>query len=73
MEKKIYTWTGSVLFAVNPYEDVSNLYTDTVRLNHFDKGLTHAIDPHPYSLADQMYRDLGSMKKNQSIENTVYG
>ncbi|CAD7970485.1 unnamed protein product [Amoebophrya sp. A25] len=54
----IYTFTASVLLAVNPYSDVSHLYTKDIKRKYVNIGSAHTLPPHPYSLADMAYRQL---------------
>jgi myosin heavy subunit len=61
----IYTWTGTVLLAVNPYQRL-NVYGDTQIEHHFKKTITQA-DPHPFGIASHAYQTLNKTKSAQSI------
>ena len=61
----IYTWTGTVLLAVNPYQRL-NVYGDTQIQHHFAKTITQA-DPHPFGIASHAYCTLNKTKSAQSI------
>ena len=61
----IYTWTGTVLLAVNPYQRL-NVYGDTQIEHHFAKSITQA-DPHPFGIASHAYGTLNKTKSAQSI------
>ncbi|CAD7969151.1 unnamed protein product [Amoebophrya sp. A120] len=62
----IYTFTSSVLLAVNPYRDVSHLYTTELKRKYVNIGSAHTLPPHPYSLADMAYRQL-QISGNQAM------
>eukprot|EP00392_Amoebophrya_sp_AT5.2_P015814 g16032.t1 len=62
----IYTFTSSVLLAVNPYRDVSHLYTPEIKRKYVNIGSAHTLPPHPYALADMAYRYL-HIQGNQAL------
>ncbi|KAL3924330.1 MAG: hypothetical protein SGILL_001113 [Bacillariaceae sp.] len=76
MRGKIYTWTGPVLIAVNPFERLP-LYTDEIREHYRSEGLFRSqgmgnskgdIDPHVFAVADRSYRQMmAEGRKSQSI------
>jgi myosin heavy subunit len=62
----IYTYTGPILIAVNPFKKV-NLYGSHVLELYYNHGLlksqgientTTALPPHVYAVADAAYRDM---------------
>jgi len=57
---KIYTYSGTVLLAVNPFQSFSHLYTDHTMNLYWSKGLGAAIDvePHVFAVADNAYRSM---------------
>jgi len=74
---KIYTWTGPVLIAVNPFQRLP-LYTNEILESYRQEGLLRSqnlgngsgdqLGPHVYSIADQSYRQMMSEKRvSQSI------
>lgn len=72
---KIYTWTGPVLIAVNPFERLA-LYTDSILEVYRRDGLLKAqgmqsntdLEPHIFAIADRSYRQMMSdQRKSQSI------
>jgi len=76
-EGKIYTWTGPVLIAVNPFERLA-LYTDTILNAYRQEGLlrsqgmnpsgTAKLGPHIYAIADLSYRQMmAPERKSQAI------
>ena len=72
---KIYTWTGPVLIAVNPFQRLP-LYTDEILEAYRRDGLLKAqgmqssteLEPHVFAIADRSYRQMMSeARKSQSI------
>eukprot|EP00934_Nitzschia_sp_Nitz4_P002310 Nitzschia sp. Nitz4//scaffold3_size479765//246480//251709//NITZ4_000105-RA/size479765-augustus-gene-1.601-mRNA-1//-1//CDS//3329550773//2310//frame0 len=72
---KIYTWTGPVLIAVNPFQRLP-LYTDEILESYRSEGLFRSqgmmpdkdLDPHVFAVADRSYRQMmGEGRKSQSI------
>jgi len=76
---KIYTWTGPVLIAVNPFQRLP-LYTRELLQAYRQEGLLRSqgllqkapMGPHIYSIADRSYRQMMStgrsgVKKSQAI------
>ncbi|KAF4711796.1 Myosin VIIA, partial [Perkinsus olseni] len=61
----IYTWTGSVLLAINPYQQMNVYDVEYVRY-HYSKNLNQA-DPHPFAIASHAYRQLSKTRTSQSI------
>eukprot|EP00929_Paragymnodinium_shiwhaense_P105641 TRINITY_DN7068_c0_g3_i1.p1 TRINITY_DN7068_c0_g3~~TRINITY_DN7068_c0_g3_i1.p1 ORF type:complete len:1368 (+),score=413.56 TRINITY_DN7068_c0_g3_i1:90-4193(+) len=65
-QDKIYTYTASVLLAMNPYKWRDGLYEpeqcDQYRGKHIG-----AMPPHPFAIADTSYRLLVKEKKNQAM------
>jgi len=73
---KIYTWTGPVLIAVNPFQRLP-LYTMEILEQYRREGLLRsqgmgdgksALGPHVYAIADRAYRQMmAEGRKSQSI------
>lgn len=72
---KIYTWTGPVLIAVNPFQRLP-LYTDDILETYRRDGLLKAqglqsgqdLEPHVFAVADRSFRQMMSeQRKSQSI------
>jgi myosin heavy subunit len=61
----IYTWTGTVLLAVNPYQHM-DVYGEGQIEHHFTKTITQA-DPHPFGIASHAYGTLNKTRSAQSI------
>lgn len=61
----IYTYTGPILIAVNPFKRV-NLYTKSILDEYYNKGLMKSMGadvgtelaPHVYAIADNAYRQM---------------
>jgi myosin V len=73
---KIYTWTGPVLIAVNPFQRLP-LYENDILEAYRREGLLRAqgmqsseneLEPHVFAIADRSYRQMMSeARKSQSI------
>ena len=62
----IYTYTGTVLHALNPYKQLPSLYDEETRDAYRGKALG-VMPPHVYAVADRARRMIISEKKDQSI------
>ncbi|CAE7648021.1 XI-2, partial [Symbiodinium necroappetens] len=62
----IYTYTASVLLAVNPYHDIEGLYGEEQCARYRGKHIG-ALPPHPYAIADTAYRALVRERRNQGF------
>merc|ERR1719162_379826 len=62
----IYTYTASVLLAVNPYKNIPTLYGDAQCKLYHGKFIG-ALPPHPYAIADTAYRTLKRERANQAL------
>lgn len=65
-EDEIYTYTASVLLAMNPYRDIQGLYGPEQCTQYKGKHLG-TLPPHPYAIADKAYRALVRDQKNQGF------
>ncbi|CAH8361175.1 unnamed protein product [Eruca vesicaria subsp. sativa] len=62
----IYTYTGDILIAVNPFKQLENLYNDHMIANY--KGAPFgSLMPHPFAVADAAYRQMINEGVSQSI------
>jgi myosin heavy subunit len=65
-QNDIYTYTASVLLAMNPYKWSSGLYEPHVAEEYRGKHIG-ALPPHPFAIADSAHRMLNREEKNQAI------
>jgi len=63
---KIYTYTASVLLAVNPYKQICELYGEQQHQLYRGKHIG-CLPPHPFAIADTAYRALGRDGRNQAL------
>mmetsp|Transcript_106958 Transcript_106958/g.300800 ORF Transcript_106958/g.300800 Transcript_106958/m.300800 type:complete len:1392 (-) Transcript_106958:85-4260(-) len=66
VQDKIYTYTANVLLAVNPYKDLSNLYS-TARMWEYRGKPVGVQPPHPFAIADGAFRSLIRDKVSQAL------
>lgn len=64
--EKIYTFTGWLLIAVNPYRPTAALYNEA-RLHFYMGKPISAVPPHPFAVAEASYNSLLKHWKSQSI------
>ena len=62
----IYTYTGSILIAVNPFQRLPHLYGPHMMEQYRGRALGE-LDPHVYAIADSAYRQMRTEGKSQSI------
>ena len=54
------------MIAINPYKDLSRLYTSESIQAYLGKSLG-TMPPHVFAIADKSYRDMRANKQSQSI------
>mmetsp|Transcript_57061 Transcript_57061/g.94872 ORF Transcript_57061/g.94872 Transcript_57061/m.94872 type:complete len:1125 (+) Transcript_57061:34-3408(+) len=70
-QDEIYTYTASVLLAVNPNKTLPGLYEEEQRRRYRGKHLG-TLPPHPFAIADSMYRALvTSLRSGQEGSQAV--
>ncbi|CAN8270956.1 unnamed protein product [Cochlearia groenlandica] len=63
---EIYTYTGNILIAVNPFKKLEDLYNDHMIAQY--KGASFGeLSPHPFAVADAAYRQMINEGISQSI------
>lgn len=62
----IYTYTGSILIAVNPFKDVGHLY-DEHMMSMYRGARLGDLSPHVYATADAAYEALRTEGVSQSV------
>ncbi|XP_051985002.1 unconventional myosin-X [Xyrauchen texanus] len=65
-QKSIYTYIGSILAAVNPYQCLSELY-DITTVERYSRHHLGEIPPHIYAIANECYRSLWKRSSNQCV------
>ncbi|KAI4304547.1 hypothetical protein MLD38_040041 [Melastoma candidum] len=63
---EIYTYTGSILIAVNPFRKLPHLY-DSHMMAQYKGAAFGELSPHPFAVADASYRLMINEGKSQSI------
>lgn len=61
----IYTYTGPILIAVNPFKDL-NLYNDSILKEHYERGVSQSqgvedlppLPPHVYAITASAFQDM---------------
>ncbi|OIW03133.1 hypothetical protein TanjilG_11770 [Lupinus angustifolius] len=62
----IYTYTGSILIAVNPFTNLPHLY-ETHMMEQYKGAPLGELSPHVFAVADASYRAMMNEGKSQSI------
>ncbi|PIN01883.1 Myosin ATPase [Handroanthus impetiginosus] len=63
---EIYTYTGNILIAVNPFQRLPHLYSNHMMEQY--KGMTLGeLSPHPFAIADSAYRQMINEGISQAI------
>lgn len=62
----IYTYTGSILIAVNPFQSLPGLYGKTI-MDSYSSGDTSMLPPHVYAIAAAAYKKMRQEGRGQAI------
>jgi myosin-5 len=65
-KKKIYTFSGVVLIAINPFEKIDHLYTQDI-IQKYKNADKSANPPHVFAIADDAYKLMKKSLNSQSI------
>ncbi|CAN1242722.1 XI-2 [Linum perenne] len=63
---EIYTYTGNILIAVNPFRRLPHLY-DNHMMDQYKGAAIGELSPHPFAVADTAYRQMINDGISQSI------
>jgi len=63
---KIYTFVANILIAINPYDDIKNLY-DAKTIKAYQGKSLGTLPPHVFAIADKAFRDMKVLKQSQSV------
>uniref|UniRef100_A0A7N0TP54 Myosin-6-like n=1 Tax=Kalanchoe fedtschenkoi TaxID=63787 RepID=A0A7N0TP54_KALFE len=63
---EIYTYTGSILIAINPFIRLPHLY-DIHMMEQYKGAGIGELSPHPFAIADTAYRIMVNEGKSQSV------
>ncbi|KAL1203215.1 Myosin-14 [Cardamine amara subsp. amara] len=63
---EIYTYTGNILIAVNPFRRLPHLYNNHMMQQYKGAGFGE-LSPHPFAVADAAYRQMINQGISQSI------
>ncbi|KAM6919105.1 unconventional myosin-X [Xenentodon cancila] len=65
-QRHIYTYIGSILAAVNPYQSLPGLY-DRPAVELYSRHHVGEISPHIFAIANECYRSLWKRLQNQCV------
>jgi len=63
---EIYTYIGDVLISVNPFKNISNMYSD-FKLRDYRAKYPYELPPHIFAIAESAYRGIITDRKSQAI------
>jgi myosin-5 len=64
----IYTYTGPILLALNPFKKLPALYSDANLKRYLTADIGHELPPHAWRIADRAYKNMAADGgKNQSV------
>lgn len=62
----VYTYTGSILIAVNPFAPLPHLYGPNIMAAYESGDLTE-LEPHVFAIASAAYKQMRQERKGQAL------